>query len=64
VSNGGLLAYYQSPLAQKEVQVSRQALMQVTERAQAQYKPVLDAALVRYVDRLKAIVGDCRCAKQ
>lgn len=59
-----LLAYYQSPLAQKEVQISRQALTVLSERAQAAYKPVLDAAIANYVGRLKVIVGECRCAKQ
>jgi len=60
----GLLAYYQSPLAQKEVQISRQALTVLSERAQAAYKPVLDAAIANYVGRLKVIVGECYCAKQ
>lgn len=60
----GLLAYYQSPLAQKEVQISRQALTVLSERMQAAYKPVMDAALARYIERIKAIVGDCHCAKQ
>jgi type II secretory pathway pseudopilin PulG len=60
----GLLTYYQSPLAQKEVQVSRLALTVLSERVQAAYKPVMDAAVARYVERIKAIVGDCHCAKQ
>jgi len=60
----GLLAYYQSPLAQKEVQISRQALTVLSERAQAAYKPVVDAAIANYVGRLKVIVGECHCAKQ
>lgn len=60
----GLLAYYQSPLAQKEVQVSRQALTVLSERAQAAYKPVMDAAIAHYVGRLKVIVSDCHCAKE
>jgi hypothetical protein len=60
----GLLAYYRSPLAQKEVQVTREALTQVSERVQAQYRPILDAAVAHYVERLKAIVTDCHCAKQ
>jgi hypothetical protein len=59
----GLLAYYRSPLAQKEVQVSRQALTQLSERTQAAYKPVADAAIAHYVERIRVIVGDCRCAK-
>lgn len=60
----GLLAYYQSPLAQKEVQVSRQALTVLSDRMQAAYKPIMDAALAKYVQRVKVIVGDCRCAKE
>lgn len=60
----GLLAYYRSPLAQKEVQVSRQALAVLSERAQAAYKPVMDAAIANYIGRLKLIVGECHCAKQ
>lgn len=60
----GLLAYYQSPLAQKEVLISRQALTVLSERAQAAYKPVMDAAIANYIGRLKVIVGECNCAKQ
>ena len=60
----GLLAYYQSPLAQKEVQVSRQAMTTLSERALAAYKPVMDAAIANYISRLKVIVGNCHCAKQ
>ena len=60
----GLLVYYQSPLAQKEVQVSRQALTVLSERAQAANKPVMDAAIANYIGRLKVIVGECRCAKK
>ena len=59
----GLIAYYRSPLAQKEVLVSRQALTVLSERMQAAYTPVMDAALAKYVERIKTIVGDCRCAK-
>ena len=60
----GLLAYYQSPLAQKEVQISRAALTVLSERIQASYKPVMEAAVANYVARLKAIVTECHCAKQ
>lgn len=59
----GLLAYYQSPLGQKEVQVSRQGLTVLSERIQAAYKPVMDKAVANYVGRLKAIVVECHCTK-
>ena len=60
----GLLAYYQSPLAQKEVQVSREALAQLSASVRELYRPVMEAALARYIDRLKKIVGDCDCTRK
>ena len=60
----GLLAYYRSPLAQKEVQISRQAVGVLAERTMAAYKPVMDAALAHYVGKIKVIVADCNCGKK
>jgi hypothetical protein len=60
----GLLAYYRSPLAQKEVQVAREAILQMSARVQEIHRPVMQAAITRYVERIRKIVGECNCARQ
>lgn len=58
-----LLAYYTSPLAQKEVAASRRALVQFTQQYQEKYKPIAEAATAKYIQRLRSIVSDCKCAR-
>ncbi len=58
-----LLAYYTSPLAQKEVGVSRKALAQFSRHFVEQYKPITEAAMAKYVERLQKIAKECNCAR-
>jgi hypothetical protein len=58
-----LLVFYTSPLAQKEVMVTREALPQLAAGLQGAYKPILDEAVTTYVARLKKIIEECNCRK-
>ena len=58
-----LLAFYTSPLAQKEVVSSRRALVELTASFQAKYKPILDHATATYIQSLQSIVLECKCGK-
>jgi hypothetical protein len=58
-----LLAYYTSPLAQKEVSASRTAIMQFTTHFQEQYQPIQESATKAFIQRMQAIVEECNCKK-
>ena len=58
-----LVAYYRSPLAQKEVTVSRMALAKFGAQLQERFKPVMERATSKYIERLKAIVVECNCRR-
>ena len=59
-----LLAFYSSPLAQREVVAGREAMNQLTVRYQAQYKPIKDKATRTFIDRIQALVAECHCRKK
>jgi hypothetical protein len=58
-----LLAFYSSPVAQKEATASRQALAQFTRYAEAQYKPMLEKATQAFITRTQQLVKECNCAR-
>jgi hypothetical protein len=59
-----LLAYYESPLAQKEVKVSRDIYPPFSSHFQDLYKPVIEHATANFVAQLQLIAKECRCAKK
>lgn len=58
-----LLAFYKSPLAQREIVVGRQAMDKLSEHFMAKYKPVMDAATTAYVRDLQTIARECNCRR-
>jgi len=56
-----LLAFYASPLAQKEVVSSRRAVNDFLAGFQEKYKPIRDHATAVYIQNLQTIVRDCKC---
>lgn len=58
-----LLAHYTSPLAQKEVSASRQALARFSQHFQTLYSPIVEQATAAYTKRLQTIVQECNCRK-
>jgi hypothetical protein len=59
-----LLQYYRSPLGQKDVMASREALVPFTAEFQARYNKILEKATQAFAERLQAIVRDCNCKKR
>jgi hypothetical protein len=58
-----LIAFYKSPLAQKEVVVGRQAMDKLSTHFQAKYKPIMESAISAYVHDLQAIAKECNCRR-
>ena len=59
-----LLAFYESPLAQKEVAVSRAAMAQLSAEFQKRSEPIVQAATQNFIDRVQQIAKDCNCNKK
>ncbi len=58
-----LLSFYTSPIAQKEVAVSRQALSEFIAEFQERTKPIIEKATLAYISDMKKIVQECACKK-
>ena len=58
-----LLKYYRSPLGQKDVAASHEALGPYQAEFQARYQPVIDQATQQFIKRLQAIIKECNCKK-
>lgn len=58
-----LIAFYSSPLAQKEIQVGRGALEKFTLHFQNANKPIVDKATNQYLQDLQLIAKECNCTK-
>ncbi|KAB0548615.1 DUF2059 domain-containing protein [Pseudomonas argentinensis] len=58
-----LIAFYSSPLAQKEIQVGRSALEKFTLHFQNANKPIVDKATNQYLQDLQLIAKECNCTK-
>lgn len=56
-----LIAFYASPLGQKEVAASRDALPAINQLFQATYKPVHERATAAFLQRMQQIRTECRC---
>lgn len=58
-----LLTFYTSPLAQKEVLVSRNSLTQFSKHFQDNQKQVLESATAEFGQKIKAITIECNCKR-
>jgi hypothetical protein len=58
-----LLAYYTSPLAQKEVIASRQALVGFSNHFIQEGKPIAEKALSEFIAEMKIIAKECNCKR-
>jgi hypothetical protein len=59
-----LLAFYRSPLGQKTVRISREAMPKVMEHAQSKLQPALKPATEHYFAKVRQIITDCNCLKK
>jgi len=58
-----LLAFYESPLAQKEVAANKEAMALLSAHFQEQSGPIVQAATQKFLARAQEIVQECNCAK-
>lgn len=58
-----LVAHYQSPLGQKDVLASREAMIGFSAELNEAYKPTMEAATQAFMERLQQIEKDCNCRK-
>ena len=58
-----LLAFYTSPVAQKETVAGRASLVEFSQYLQRQYEPYERRAIHQYVERMKSLGKECRCKK-
>lgn len=56
-----LIAFYSSPLGQKEVAASRDAMPAFAQVFRERYKPIQERATTQFVERMKLIAKECRC---
>lgn len=58
-----LLAFYTSPVAQKETLAGRASLAEFSQYLQTQYEPYERRAIQQYADRMQSLGKECRCKK-
>jgi len=58
-----LIVFYTSPLGQKDVRKSKEAMIAFTEFFRSARKPMMATATDEYVNELKQIAKECDCAK-
>lgn len=58
-----LLAFYTSPVAQKETVAGRASLAEFSQYLQMQYEPYERRAIQQYAERMQALGKECRCKK-
>jgi hypothetical protein len=58
-----LLVYYRSPLAQKEVGASRQALVGFSNHFAEAGKPIAERAVANFIGNLRLIAKECNCRR-
>ncbi len=56
-----LVAFYSSPLGQRDVLAGREASIGFSAEFQERYKPVQAAATQNFVERLQQIIKECNC---
>jgi hypothetical protein len=58
-----LLAHYRTPLAQKEVAASRQALIGFSNHFAEAGKPIAEKAISNFITNLRLIAKECNCRR-
>ena len=58
-----LVAYYTSPLGKKDVAAAQAATPELSQQLYVRYIPVLERATADFIQRLDALVKECRCKK-
>ncbi|WP_217475248.1 DUF2059 domain-containing protein [Stutzerimonas stutzeri] len=58
-----LIAFYSSPLGQKDIQVTRKAMKGFSKYFEEASQPITQSATNEYIEQLKIIATQCNCAK-
>lgn len=58
-----LIDFYTSPLGQKDVKVTKEAMVSFSNHFQKAGQPIMEAATAEYINDLKLISKECNCAK-
>lgn len=58
-----LIKFYTSPLGQKDVKVTKEAMISFSNHFQKAGQPIMEAATAEYIKDLKLIAKECDCAK-
>lgn len=58
-----LISFYSSPIAKKEIQIGRSALVNFTKHFQELNQPIVEKATNQYMADLQIIAADCNCTK-
>lgn len=59
----GLLAYYKSPLGQKDVKSAQTAMPLLTQHFSQKIGPVVERETQAYMDRLEKLIEACKCPR-
>lgn len=59
----GLLAYYKSPLGQKDVKASQAAMPVLTQHFSQKIGPVVERETATYMDKLEKLIEACKCPR-
>jgi uncharacterized protein len=59
----GLLAYYKSPLGQKDVKAAQAAMPAMTNHFSQKIGPIIERETQAYADRLEKLVEACKCPR-
>jgi hypothetical protein len=57
-----LIAFYSSPLGQKDARVSQEGLPKVSRHFEERFQPILEAATRKYASEIQRIAKEC-CRK-
>ncbi|MDX2220693.1 MAG: DUF2059 domain-containing protein [Burkholderiales bacterium] len=59
----GLLAYYKSPLGQKDVKAAQAAMPVLTQHFSQKIGPIVERETQAYMDKLEKLVDACKCPR-
>lgn len=60
----GLLAYYKSPLGQKDVKAAQEAMPEMNNHFSQKISPILNRETSVYMDKLEELVEACKCPRK
>ncbi len=59
-----LIEFYTSDIGRKDVQATKETMVDFTQYFQREYQPIMSAALNEYIQDLKIVARECKCPKK